>query len=172
MRVTIAEVAQRAQVSKATVSRVLNGKPDVDASTAQRVRKVIDEVRGPGEVVEPELVVGLTTYLWRRRALPNQAKGLPSLKPALGLYVGLGLIAAADARVSFLPSVYLGPDIEIARGFSLSFCTVARRADTLLAEYKPGSVLTGNASAYKGTTIENFRAAATDKPAQVKFEFK
>ena len=44
MRVTIAEVAQRAQVSKATVSRVLNGKPDVDASTAQRVRKVIDEI--------------------------------------------------------------------------------------------------------------------------------
>jgi DNA-binding LacI/PurR family transcriptional regulator len=44
MRVTIAEVAQRAQVSKATVSRVLNGKPDVDATTAQRVRKVIDEI--------------------------------------------------------------------------------------------------------------------------------
>lgn len=44
MRVTIAEVAQRAQVSKATVSRVLNGKPDVDATTAQRVRRVIDEI--------------------------------------------------------------------------------------------------------------------------------
>ena len=44
MRVTIAEVAQRAQVSKATVSRVLNGKPDVDSTTAQRVRKVIDEI--------------------------------------------------------------------------------------------------------------------------------
>jgi LacI family transcriptional regulator len=44
MRVTIAEVALRAQVSKATVSRVLNGKPDVDVSTAERVRQVIDEI--------------------------------------------------------------------------------------------------------------------------------
>ncbi|WP_433262259.1 LacI family DNA-binding transcriptional regulator [Actinosynnema sp. CS-041913] len=44
MRVTIAEVAQRAQVSKATVSRVLNGKPDVDAATAVRVRQVIADV--------------------------------------------------------------------------------------------------------------------------------
>jgi LacI family transcriptional regulator len=44
VRVTIAEVAQRAQVSKATVSRVLNGKPDVDAATAARVRQVIADV--------------------------------------------------------------------------------------------------------------------------------
>jgi LacI family transcriptional regulator len=44
MRVTIAEVALRARVSKATVSRVLNAKPDVDASTAQRVRRVIEEI--------------------------------------------------------------------------------------------------------------------------------
>jgi len=44
MRVTIAEVALRALVSKATVSRVLNGKPDVDVTTAARVRQVIDEI--------------------------------------------------------------------------------------------------------------------------------
>ena len=41
MRVTIAEVARRARVSKATVSRVLNNKGDVDAATAIRVREVI-----------------------------------------------------------------------------------------------------------------------------------
>jgi LacI family transcriptional regulator len=41
LRVTIAEVARRARVSKATVSRVLNNKGDVDASTAIRVREVI-----------------------------------------------------------------------------------------------------------------------------------
>lgn len=41
MRVTIDEVARRARVSKATVSRVLNNKGDVDASTAIRVREVI-----------------------------------------------------------------------------------------------------------------------------------
>src|SRR3954468_3781201 len=41
MRVTIAEVARRARGSKATVSRVLNNKGDVDATTAIRVREVI-----------------------------------------------------------------------------------------------------------------------------------
>ncbi|MFB9903154.1 LacI family DNA-binding transcriptional regulator [Allokutzneria oryzae] len=41
MRVTIAEVARRARVSKATVSRVLNNKGEVDAATAIRVREVI-----------------------------------------------------------------------------------------------------------------------------------
>lgn len=41
MRVTIAEVARQARVSKTTVSRVLNNKADVDASTAIRVREVI-----------------------------------------------------------------------------------------------------------------------------------
>lgn len=41
MRVTIAEIARRARVSKTTVSRVLNDKDDVDAATAIRVREVI-----------------------------------------------------------------------------------------------------------------------------------
>ncbi|ONK09940.1 LacI family DNA-binding transcriptional regulator [Streptomyces sp. MP131-18] len=41
MRVTIADVARNAAVSKTTVSRVLNGKGEVDAETADRVRAVI-----------------------------------------------------------------------------------------------------------------------------------
>ncbi|QNE74754.1 LacI family DNA-binding transcriptional regulator [Streptomyces finlayi] len=41
MRVTIADVARAAGVSKTTVSRVVNGKADVDRSTAYRVREVI-----------------------------------------------------------------------------------------------------------------------------------
>ncbi|MGW7196698.1 LacI family DNA-binding transcriptional regulator [Streptomyces chryseus] len=41
MRVTIADVAREAAVSKTTVSRVLNTRADVDASTAARVREVI-----------------------------------------------------------------------------------------------------------------------------------
>ena len=44
MPITIADVAARAGVSKTTVSRVLNGKGEVDASTAARVRQVIDEL--------------------------------------------------------------------------------------------------------------------------------
>ena len=42
MRITIADVASRAGVSKTTVSRVLNGKSDLDEGTAARVRKIIE----------------------------------------------------------------------------------------------------------------------------------
>ena len=42
-RITMAELARRAGVSKATVSRVLNGKPDVDAETRQRILGLIAE---------------------------------------------------------------------------------------------------------------------------------
>ncbi|MFD9657531.1 LacI family DNA-binding transcriptional regulator [Streptomyces mirabilis] len=44
MAVTIADVAQAAGVSKTTVSRVLNTRGEVDASTAARVREVIDRM--------------------------------------------------------------------------------------------------------------------------------
>jgi LacI family transcriptional regulator len=44
MPITIADVAARAGVSKTTVSRVLNGKGELDASTVERVRRVIDEL--------------------------------------------------------------------------------------------------------------------------------
>jgi LacI family transcriptional regulator len=42
--VTISEIARRADVSKTTVSRVLNGRPDVDARTAQRVRQLVTDL--------------------------------------------------------------------------------------------------------------------------------
>jgi LacI family transcriptional regulator len=42
--ITIADVAARAKVSKTTVSRVLNGKGELDESTAARVRAVIEEL--------------------------------------------------------------------------------------------------------------------------------
>ena len=44
MPITIADVAARAGVSKTTVSRVLNGKGELDDATAARVRRVIDEL--------------------------------------------------------------------------------------------------------------------------------
>ena len=44
MPLTIADVAARAGVSKTTVSRVLNGKGEVDEATAARVGRVIDEL--------------------------------------------------------------------------------------------------------------------------------
>ena len=44
MPITIADVAAQAGVSKTTVSRVLNGKGELDEATAARVRRVIDEL--------------------------------------------------------------------------------------------------------------------------------
>lgn len=42
--ITIADVAARAGVSKTTVSRVLNGRGELDQATAERVRRVIEEL--------------------------------------------------------------------------------------------------------------------------------
>jgi LacI family transcriptional regulator len=42
--ITMADVALRAGVSKTTVSRVLNGKDDLDPATAARVRQVVEEL--------------------------------------------------------------------------------------------------------------------------------
>jgi LacI family transcriptional regulator len=43
-RWNIADIAAAAQVSKTTVSRVLNDRPDVDAETSARVKRIIDEL--------------------------------------------------------------------------------------------------------------------------------
>ena len=43
-RVNIIEVARRAEVSVATVSRVLNGVPTVKAETRNKVQRIIDEL--------------------------------------------------------------------------------------------------------------------------------
>ena len=44
MTVTISDIARHAQVSKATISRVLNNKPDVSPDTVERVRNAIREL--------------------------------------------------------------------------------------------------------------------------------
>ena len=41
---TIRDIAAEAGVSKSTVSRILNGQPDVDAETSERVLRVIERV--------------------------------------------------------------------------------------------------------------------------------
>ncbi|MFE1952366.1 LacI family DNA-binding transcriptional regulator, partial [Streptomyces sp. NPDC059524] len=57
MTVTLADVAARAQVSPATVSRVLNGNYPVAAATRERVLKAVDELdyvlNGPGCALAP-----------------------------------------------------------------------------------------------------------------------
>jgi LacI family transcriptional regulator len=43
-RWTISDIAERANVSKTTVSRVLNGRPDVDPETSARVLEIVERV--------------------------------------------------------------------------------------------------------------------------------
>jgi LacI family transcriptional regulator, galactose operon repressor len=42
-KLTIKEIARIADVSKTTVSRVLNHKPDVDPATRERILHIIEE---------------------------------------------------------------------------------------------------------------------------------
>lgn len=58
MTVTLADVAARAQVSPATVSRVLNGNYPVAASTRERVLRAVDEL---------DYVLNGRRARWRRR---------------------------------------------------------------------------------------------------------
>jgi DNA-binding LacI/PurR family transcriptional regulator len=55
---TIADIARLAQVSVSTVSRILNGKPDVAEATRQRVLKVIQETGYSPDVSAQRLASG------------------------------------------------------------------------------------------------------------------
>ena len=43
MRLTITDIARKAGVSKTTVSRVLNHRPDVDEETRKKILSIIEE---------------------------------------------------------------------------------------------------------------------------------
>ncbi|MFH1929207.1 MAG: LacI family DNA-binding transcriptional regulator [Chloroflexota bacterium] len=62
-RVTIADIARRAGVSKTTVSRVLNDKPDVDANTRERILSIIEETGYVPNPAATGLVTGSTKLL-------------------------------------------------------------------------------------------------------------
>lgn len=58
MRPTISDIARRAGVSKATVSRVLNNRPDVDKSTREKITLIIDELNYSPSVFAKSLSTG------------------------------------------------------------------------------------------------------------------
>jgi LacI family transcriptional regulator len=94
--ITIADVAARARVSKTTVSRVLNGKGELDAATAERVRKVIDELgyvpssRAVGLARGRTRVVGMLvpslTWPWIAEILQGAAEVLQAERYGLLLF--------------------------------------------------------------------------------------
>ena len=60
MKLTIAEIARRAGVSKTTVSRVLNNRPDVDQDTRQRILDLIKETGYVPRAAAVSLAAGRT----------------------------------------------------------------------------------------------------------------
>lgn len=62
-KLTIRDIARLAGVSTATVSRVLNHKPDVDPETRQRVMRVVDEQRYVPSVTASSLAGGRSRLL-------------------------------------------------------------------------------------------------------------
>ena len=60
---TIADVAARAGVSPATVSRVMNGNPSVDAALAERVRAAVEELNYSASPLARSLVLGKTNTI-------------------------------------------------------------------------------------------------------------
>lgn len=96
MRVTIGDVAAHAGVSKATVSRVINAKSEVDARTAQRVLDVIERLgyvpsaRAVGLALGRTSTVGMLVpslgWPWMSEIVQGVAETLEAEKFGLLLY--------------------------------------------------------------------------------------
>ena len=94
--ITIADVAQIAGVSVSTVSRILNGKPDVAASTRTRVQQVIEEL-------------GFTPHVFAQSLAARRSRTIALMFPVeymsmtqLELDFFLGAAHAAEAQDYFL----------------------------------------------------------------------
>ncbi|HEU5434600.1 MAG TPA: LacI family DNA-binding transcriptional regulator, partial [Thermomicrobiales bacterium] len=104
---TISDIARRANVSKTTVSRVLNGRPDVDRATAERVRQVVAEL-------------GFVPSASARALVNGRAKCVGLLIPSLDLAWVLPLVEGVADRVE-------------AREHTLTLHTIARGEESLAA---------------------------------------
>lgn len=95
-RPTITDVAQRAGVSKTTVSRVLNGKPDVDPATVTSVLAVVDDLGyvpsatavglARGRAHSIGLLAPALSRPWVLEVLRGVAEGIETTDYSLSLY--------------------------------------------------------------------------------------
>ncbi|MEV4415221.1 LacI family DNA-binding transcriptional regulator [Catellatospora sp. NPDC049609] len=99
MRVTIADIARLAGVSKATVSRVLNGRPDVDQATQARIQEIMAETgyvpsaRAVGLASGRTRTIGVLAPSLRTPWMPELLQGVADgLEPT-----GYGLLLHAAA---------------------------------------------------------------------------
>jgi LacI family transcriptional regulator len=63
MAITLEEIAKRSNVSRSTVSRVINGDPNVKEETRQRVQKIIESVNFQPNLAARSLAAGRTDVI-------------------------------------------------------------------------------------------------------------
>ena len=63
MKITIKDIAQKANVSTTTVSRVLNNKPDVGKETVEKIRRIIEEFEYHPSTIARGLVLKKTSTI-------------------------------------------------------------------------------------------------------------
>lgn len=110
-RVTISDIARMAGVSKATVSRVLNDKPDVDPATRERILRLMDEYGFVPSIVaaglaggRPRLVGALIPSLtWP--LMPEVMRGIGELVEQTSYEVVLYTMSQTQDRSSVIDRI-------------------------------------------------------------------
>lgn len=93
MKITIKDIAERANVSISTVSRVLNNKEDVNDNTRKKIKKIIDDLGynpsgiARGLALKKTNTIGLIIPNITNPFFPEVAKGVESRAEELGYSV-------------------------------------------------------------------------------------
>ena len=101
-RITIKEIAQQAGVSKQTVSRVLNNRPDVSSKTRKRIQTIIERSSYQPSKVARSLtrgrtnIIGVITSDLRHVGPSHMLVGIDEQAYASGYTISLGLIHDQD----------------------------------------------------------------------------
>ena len=100
-RITIREIAREAGVSTQTVSRVLNGRPDVAAGTRQKVQQIIDHHKFQPSQIARRLnggrswTIGLITSHLEQVGPAHALSGIAQEAQTLGYQISLGFVSEA-----------------------------------------------------------------------------
>jgi LacI family transcriptional regulator len=105
-RITIREIATEAGVSTQTVSRVLNGRPDVAAGTRRKVQKIIDHHKFQPSQIARSLTggrswtIGVITSHLEQVGPAHVLSGIAQEAQNLGYQISLGFVSeAGDAEL-------------------------------------------------------------------------